>query len=86
MPHIEQAHKSYTDLMISGKTSLMNVLAARVPNGSSNFASLTGNVRVNDFNRDEAKFRVSIFINFEDYVYTTHTTTSAGNLCLRAPR
>jgi ABC-type Fe3+/spermidine/putrescine transport system ATPase subunit len=40
-----------------GKTSLMNVLAGRVPSGGQKYHTLTGNIYMNGKKRDEEKFR-----------------------------
>ena len=40
-----------------GKTSLVNILAARVPTAASQYANLRGNITVNGDIRDEEKFR-----------------------------
>ena len=46
-----------------GKTSLLNVLAARVPSGGQKFSKLSGNIYMNGKKRDEAKFRnVSAYV------------------------
>jgi len=59
-----------------GKTSLMNVLAARVPDGGSSMQQLTGSVYVNGEKRDEAKFRkISAYVLQDDYMYT-HLTVA----------
>ena len=53
-----------------GKTSLLNILAARVPNGGSKNASLTGSIKVNSNKRDESKFRgVSAYVLQDDNLY-----------------
>lgn len=46
-----------------GKTSLLNVLAARVPSGGQKFNKLTGDIYMNGKKRDEEKFRnVSAYV------------------------
>ena len=40
-----------------GKTSLLNILSARVPSGGATNFRLTGSVSVNSINRDDEKFR-----------------------------
>ena len=53
-----------------GKTSLLNILAARVPSGGSKNASLSGSVKVNSIKRDENKFRsVSAYVLQDDNLY-----------------
>ena len=61
-----------------GKTSLMNILAARVPSGGSATQQLTGTVRVNGETRNEGKFRdISAYVLQDDFLYphlTVHET------------
>lgn len=53
-----------------GKTSLLNVLAGRVPKGGSNNACLSGKIKVNSVKRDEEKFRsVSAYVLQDDLLY-----------------
>ena len=53
-----------------GKTSLLNVLAARVSTEGSAFASLSGEVRVNGLIRDEDNFRgISAYVLQDDLMY-----------------
>mmetsp|Transcript_5075 Transcript_5075/g.5201 ORF Transcript_5075/g.5201 Transcript_5075/m.5201 type:complete len:659 (-) Transcript_5075:43-2019(-) len=53
-----------------GKTSLLNVLAARVPNGSSQFGHLRGDVKVNGEVRNEENFRrLSAYVLQDDVLY-----------------
>jgi ABC-type multidrug transport system ATPase subunit len=53
-----------------GKTSLLNILAARVPSGSAAVSSLTGRIKINGENRDEAKFRaISAYVLQDDSLY-----------------
>ena len=53
-----------------GKTSLLNILAARVPDASANVSSLTGKVKINGENRNEAKFRsISAYVLQDDNLY-----------------
>lgn len=40
-----------------GKTSLLNVLAGRVPDGGQSFHALSGDIYMNGKRRDEGKFR-----------------------------
>ena len=54
----------------SGKTSLLNILASRVPCGASNGSKLTGSFRVNGQMRDEQKFRrVSAYVLQDDLLF-----------------
>lgn len=54
-----------------GKTSLLNVLAARVPRGGSSNACLSGKIKVNSVKRDENKFRsVSAYVLQDDLLYS----------------
>jgi len=61
-----------------GKTSLMNILAARVPSGGAATQQLTGTVRVNGETRNEGKFRdISAYVLQDDFLYahlTVHET------------
>lgn len=53
-----------------GKTSLLNILAARVPSGGSKSASLSGSIKINSNKRDENKFRsVSAYVLQDDNLY-----------------
>eukprot|EP01038_Epipyxis_sp_PR26KG_P006015 gene6015-8285_t len=53
-----------------GKTSLMNVLAARMPTGGSSYFSLSGNIEVNGKSRNEEKFRrISAYVLQDDHLY-----------------
>ena len=53
-----------------GKTSLLNILAARVPDASAKVSSLTGKVKVNGENRNESKFRsISAYVLQDDNLY-----------------
>ena len=53
-----------------GKTSLLNILAARVPQGGSTMASLSGSIKLNGTKRDENKFRsISAYVLQDDNLY-----------------
>jgi len=53
-----------------GKTSLMNVLAARFPNGGSSMSRLRGEITVNGKPRDEETFRkISAYVMQDDNLY-----------------
>lgn len=53
-----------------GKTSLMNVLAARVPTGGSAMQRLSGSVSVNGKPRNDSAFRkISAYVLQDDYMY-----------------
>lgn len=53
-----------------GKTSLLNILAARVPRGGSKYASLSGSIKLNSKKRDENKFRsISAYVLQDDNLY-----------------
>lgn len=53
-----------------GKTSLLNVLAARVPSGNANLAKLSGSIRVNGVPRNDDSFRgISAYVLQDDNMY-----------------
>lgn len=53
-----------------GKTSLLNILAARVPRGGAKNASLSGSIKLNGVKRDEEKFRsISAYVLQDDNLY-----------------
>lgn len=53
-----------------GKTSLLNILAARVPKGGSKNACLSGTIKTNGSRRDENKFRgISAYVLQDDNLY-----------------
>jgi len=53
-----------------GKTSLMNILAAKLPKGGFEYQSCEGEVLVNGKPRDEEKFRrVSSYVLQDDFMY-----------------
>jgi ABC-type multidrug transport system ATPase subunit len=53
-----------------GKTSLLNILAARVPRGGSKNARLSGSIKLNKVKRDENKFRsISAYVLQDDNLY-----------------
>lgn len=53
-----------------GKTSLLNVLAARIPHGGSSANKLTGTIIVNGKPRQEEKFRnISAYVLQDDFMY-----------------
>ncbi len=54
-----------------GKTSLLNVLAARVPDAKASLASLTGDVLLNGKPRnDEFQRKISAYVLQDDNMYT----------------
>ena len=54
-----------------GKTSLLNILAARVPRGGAQNASLSGSIKLNSMKRDEVKFRsISAYVLQDDNLYS----------------
>jgi len=61
-----------------GKTSLMNILAARVPSGGANTQALSGAIKVNGTPRNEQQFRnISAYVLQDDFLYphlTVHET------------
>ena len=53
-----------------GKTSLMNILAAKLPKGGYEYQSLSGEILVNGQPRDDEKFRrVSSYVLQDDFMY-----------------
>jgi ABC-type multidrug transport system ATPase subunit len=53
-----------------GKTSLLNVLAARVPSGGKSASKLSGNILINGAPRDDEKFRrISAYVLQDDKMY-----------------
>ena len=53
-----------------GKTSLMNILAARSPDGGSSFMALNGSIKLNGNARDEKDFRLmSSYVLQDDFMY-----------------
>ena len=70
-------HVSYITLVMyyffilgCGKTSLLNVLAARFPSGGAGVARLTGSISVNNKPRNEENFRkISAYVLQDDMLY-----------------
>eukprot|EP01041_Mallomonas_annulata_P001000 gene1000-1966_t len=59
-----------------GKTSLLNVLASRTPSAGAQLGSLTGHVKVNNKERDDAHFRrISAYVMQDDLLYPHLTVT-----------
>lgn len=53
-----------------GKTSLLNILAARAPRGGAKNASLSGSIKLNSMKRNEQKFRgISAYVLQDDNLY-----------------
>lgn len=70
-----------------GKTSLLNILAARCPSGDMGKIRLNGEIKVNGAKRDESAFRkISAYVLQDDYLYphltVLETITLAGKFFL----